>query len=85
MDSLPDFENQLRHELGLARTESDNAPLADRLLLPSLNIRGLQSATVGEAARNIIPTKATASIDIRLAKGNDPETMLDLVEAHIRD
>ena len=85
MDSLPDFDNQLRHELGLARTESGNALLAERLLLPSLNIRGLQSATVGEAARNIIPTKATASIDIRLAKGNDPETMLDLVEAHIRD
>ena len=85
MDSLPDFDNQLRHELGLARTESGNAPLADRLLLPSLNIRGLQSATVGEAARNIIPTEATASIDIRLAKGNDPEAMLDLVEAHIRE
>ena len=85
MDSLPDFDNQLRHELGLARTESGNALLADRLLLPSLNIRGLQSATVGEAARNIIPTEATASIDIRLAKGNDPEAMLDLVEAHIRE
>jgi acetylornithine deacetylase/succinyl-diaminopimelate desuccinylase-like protein len=85
MASLPDFDGELRRELGLARTEAENAPLADRLLLPSLNIRGLQSATVGDAARNIIPTEATASIDIRLAKGNDPEAMLDLVEAHIRD
>ena len=85
MASLPDFDDQLRRELGLARTEAENAPLADRLLLPSLNIRGLQSATVGEAARNIIPTEATASIDIRLAKGNDPDVMLDLVEAHIRE
>lgn len=85
MASLPDFDDQLRRELGLARTEVENAPLADRLLLPSLNIRGLQSATVGEAARNIIPTEATASIDIRLAKGNDPQAMLDLVEAHIRE
>jgi acetylornithine deacetylase/succinyl-diaminopimelate desuccinylase-like protein len=85
MASLPDFDDQLRRELGLARTEVENAPLADRLLLPSLNIRGLQSATVGEAARNIIPTEATASIDIRLAKGNDPQVMLDLVEAHIRE
>jgi len=83
MASLPDFDGQLRRELGLARTEAENASLADRLLLPSLNIRGLQSATVGDAARNIIPTEATASIDIRLAKGNDPEAMLDLVEAHI--
>ena len=83
MASLPDFDGHLRRELGLARTEAKNAPLADRLLLPSLNIRGLQSATVGDAARNIIPTEATASIDIRLAKGNDPEAMLDLVEAHV--
>jgi acetylornithine deacetylase/succinyl-diaminopimelate desuccinylase-like protein len=84
MASLPDFDGELRRQLGLAGTEAENAPLADRLLLPSLNIRGLQSAAVGPAARNIIPTEATVSIDIRLAKGNDPEAMLDLVEAHIR-
>jgi len=84
MASLPDFDGELRRQLGLAGTEAENAPLAERLLLPSLNIRGLQSAAVGPAARNIIPTEATVSIDIRLAKGNDPEAMLDLVEAHIR-
>jgi len=83
MAALPDFDGELRRELGLLATEADNASLAERLLIPSLNIRGLQSAAVGDAARNIIPTEATASIDIRLAKGNDPEEMLDLVEAHI--
>jgi len=39
---------------------------------------------VGETARNVIPTTATASIDVRLVKGNDPEAMLGLIEAHIR-
>ncbi len=82
--ALPDFDAELRRELGLAASEMKNAPLAERLLLPSLNLRGLVSATVGASARNVIPTQATASLDIRLVKGNDPEEMLDLVEAHIR-
>ncbi|MEE8585074.1 MAG: M20/M25/M40 family metallo-hydrolase [Acidobacteriota bacterium] len=81
---MPAFDDQLRAELGLAATENDNQPYMERLLIPSLNLRGLQSATVGPTARNIIPTKATASLDLRLVPGNDPQHMLDLVEAHIR-
>ncbi len=85
MATLPDYDGELRRELGLAETEAANAALAERLLIPSLNVHGMASAAVGEAARNIIPTEATASIDIRLAKGNDPAEMLDLVEAHVRE
>jgi acetylornithine deacetylase/succinyl-diaminopimelate desuccinylase-like protein len=83
LDAIPPVDEQMKQELGLARTEGD-APLAERLLLPSLNIRGMRSANVGEEARNVIPTHATASIDIRLVKGNDPDAMIDLVEDHIR-
>jgi len=83
IEALPDFDTQLRRELGLAATEGDNAPLIERILRPSLNIRGMQSATVGSTARNIVPPFADASIDIRLVKGNDPDEMLDLVERHI--
>lgn len=83
LDAIPPVDAQMQRELGLARTEGDD-PLAERLLLPSLNIRGLRSANVGDEARNVIPTEATASLDIRLVKGNDPEAMMDLVEDHIR-
>ncbi len=82
--ALPDYDRELRRELGLAATEAGNALLAERLLLPSLNVRGLVSAAVGPSARNIIPTEATASLDIRLAQGNDPAGILDRVEEHIR-
>jgi acetylornithine deacetylase/succinyl-diaminopimelate desuccinylase-like protein len=68
----------------LARAEG-GASLAERLLVPSLNVRGMASATVGSTARNIVPTTAEASIDIRLVKQNDPEGMIDLVERHIRE
>ena len=64
--------------------EAGGAPLAVRLLMPSLNIRGLQGGGVGDEAANVIPTHATASIDIRLSPGNDPEELMDRVEAHIR-
>lgn len=80
--TVPEVDEALMKELGLARTEGDGN-LTERLLLPSLNIRGLASADVGAKARNVIPSTATAAIDIRLVKGNDPEHMKNLVEAHI--
>ncbi len=84
LDNLPGYDEELKRELGLAWTEGEPETLAERLLLPSLTIRGLQSGNVGEKARNIIPATATATLGIRLVKGNDPEHMKDLVEAHIR-
>ncbi len=81
---LPDIDADLRRELGLTWTEGEGQSLAERLLLPSLTVKGLRSANVGAQARNVIPATATASLGIRLVKGNDPGAMLDLVEEHIR-
>jgi len=85
LDALPAIDEALRYELelGPGSTDGADASLAERLLLPSLNIRGMVSAAVGAGARNVIPTTATATLDIRLVKDNDPERMLDVVEAHI--
>jgi acetylornithine deacetylase/succinyl-diaminopimelate desuccinylase-like protein len=85
LSTVPAVDEALREELGLARTEGGGALLSERLLLPSLNVRGLGSGNVGDLARNVIPKTAIASIDVRLVKGNDPEAMLDLIESHIRD
>ncbi len=84
IDALPAPDEGLRRELGLAATEGGGAPLAERLLLPSLNVRGLAAGAVGDEARNVIPTEATASIDVRLVPDNDPADMLDRIEAHVR-
>ncbi|HEX9633379.1 MAG TPA: M20/M25/M40 family metallo-hydrolase [Gemmatimonadales bacterium] len=81
---LPDTDDQLRRELGLAHTEGQPASLAERLLLPALSVLGLASANVGPLASNVIPETATATLGLRLVKGNDPQRMLGLVEAHIR-
>ena len=84
LDALPDYDRELMEELGLAAVEGEGASLEERLLLPSLTVRGLASGNVGALARNVIPSTAEAVLGVRLVKGNDPEHMLDLVEAHIR-
>jgi acetylornithine deacetylase/succinyl-diaminopimelate desuccinylase-like protein len=81
---LPAWDRELMEELGLLWTEGAPASLAERLLLPSLTVRGLASGTVGARTRNVIPSTATAALGVRLVKGNEPDTMLDLLEAHIR-
>jgi acetylornithine deacetylase/succinyl-diaminopimelate desuccinylase-like protein len=82
---LPDYDEELKRELGLARTEGEPQTLPERLQLPSLTVRGLSSGGTGEYARNVIPATATAAIGVRLVKGNDPSHMRGLVEDHIRE
>ena len=84
LDAMPPVEPALLDRLGLAAAEVPGSRLLDRLMLPSLNVRGLRAADVGAAARNVIPASATASIDIRLAAGDDPERMLERVREHVR-
>lgn len=81
--AMPPVDDELRATFGLAETEMNNAPLAERMLLPALNLQGLKSAEIGAGAANVIPVSATASLGLRLALGDDPEGMLNLVEAHI--
>jgi acetylornithine deacetylase/succinyl-diaminopimelate desuccinylase-like protein len=82
--AVPPFEDELRRDLGLAASEGGDARYGERMALPSLNVRGFVSGSVGETARNVIPPEATASLDLRLVKGDDPEAMLELVAAHVR-
>lgn len=83
--TLPDVDDQIRADLGLTWTEHEGRSLIESYMYPTLTIRGLSSGNTGELARNVIPTTATASLGIRLAKGNQPEEMKDKVEAHIRN
>lgn len=82
--TLPDYDEEIRAGLGLKKTEFNNRPLIESLMYPTLTIRGMSSGNVGSLARNVIPTKAEASLDIRLAKGNGTTELLDKIEAHIR-
>ena len=84
LDAMPAVETGLLDRLGLAAAEVPGSRLLDRLMVPLLNVRGLRAADVGPGARNVIPAAATASIDIRLAAGDDPARMLERVREHVR-
>jgi acetylornithine deacetylase/succinyl-diaminopimelate desuccinylase-like protein len=81
--ALPAIEAALLDQLELAAPEVPGSRLVDRLMLPSLNIRGMVAGDVGTDARNVIPARASASVDIRLAAGDDPQRMLRLVREHV--
>ena len=81
--SVPDVDAALRHELALPATEGGDARLAERILLPALNLRGLAAGAVGEGAANAIPAEARASIDFRLVPDQTPARVRERVEAHL--
>jgi acetylornithine deacetylase/succinyl-diaminopimelate desuccinylase-like protein len=80
----PDVDRDLIRELSLGRTEGGGKKLVELINLPSLNIRGMASARIGAQASNVVPSTATATIDIRLVKGIDPATAARRVLEHIR-
>ncbi|HET6680943.1 MAG TPA: M20/M25/M40 family metallo-hydrolase [Gemmatimonadaceae bacterium] len=82
--ALPAVDSTLRSSLGLARTEADNALLAERLMLPALNVRGIDGGATGALSANVISTEARASIDFRLVPDQEPARVRELVEAHLR-
>jgi len=80
----PDVDRDLMRELSLGRTEGGGRKLVELLNYPSLNIRGMSSARTGGGASNVIPSTATATIDIRLVKGIDHAAAERRVLDHIR-
>jgi acetylornithine deacetylase/succinyl-diaminopimelate desuccinylase-like protein len=81
--NIPDVEGDLRREFQIATTEGEGRHLNELLLLPALNIRGIESGHVDGKASNTIQTEARASIDFRLVPNETPDSIKPLVERHI--
>ena len=80
----PQYDEELKKQLGLRRTEGGGKSLMELINLPSLNINGFSSGDVGALARNVIPTTASAVLDLRLVKGNDYRRQIQRLIDHIR-
>jgi acetylornithine deacetylase/succinyl-diaminopimelate desuccinylase-like protein len=78
--AMPAVETELRRQFQIARTEGES--LNERILLPALNVSGIQSGGVGEKASNTIQTSARAAIDFRLVPAQTPESVKARVERH---
>jgi acetylornithine deacetylase/succinyl-diaminopimelate desuccinylase-like protein len=80
---LPSSDSTLAATYGVAAAEGGDA-LANLVMLPAFNVRGLASGGVGEAAANAIPTEARASVDIRLVPDQRPAQVRASIEDHLR-
>jgi acetylornithine deacetylase/succinyl-diaminopimelate desuccinylase-like protein len=79
---LPDNDAALKKDLLLGASEG-NRTLAEAVLIPSLNIRGMASSGVGAQASNVVPATATAALDIRLVKGITTKHVVEKLRRHI--
>lgn len=84
MGAVPNMEASLKKELGIAKPDGDGASFMELMMIPTLNINGIQSANVGAMAGNIIPTKADAVLDLRMVRGNEVARQMQRVTDHIR-
>ena len=80
----PQYDEQLKTQLGIKRTEGGGRSLMELINVPSLNINGFASGDVGALARNVIPTTASAVLDLRLVRGNDQHRQVQRLIDHIR-
>lgn len=78
-----DDEAALRKRAGIARAERVGENYQEALQYPSLNVRGMASASVGAKAANIVPAEAVAEIDIRTTPETDGRRLFELLRSHI--
>ncbi|HZI60292.1 MAG TPA: M20/M25/M40 family metallo-hydrolase [Pyrinomonadaceae bacterium] len=80
----PKYDEELKKQLGLKRVEGGGKTLMELINVPSLNINGFGSGDIGALARNVIPTTASAVLDLRLVKGNDHNRQTQRLVDHIK-
>jgi acetylornithine deacetylase/succinyl-diaminopimelate desuccinylase-like protein len=80
----PAYDEKLKRELSLGRTEGAGKSLLELINQPSLNVNGLTSAETGALSRNVIPTTAVAALDLRLVLGTDYRRQIERLVAHVR-
>jgi acetylornithine deacetylase/succinyl-diaminopimelate desuccinylase-like protein len=80
--AMPPVEAQLKTAMGLGRTIGP-ARLADGYMNPTLNVRAIHAGDEGPNAANAIATDANASFDFRLAPGEKPAHVHELLENYL--
>ena len=82
--TVPDDAAALLKRTGIARPDAVGANYQEALQYPSLNIRGMQAAAVGDKAANIIPHLAVAELDLRTTPEADSAYLIALLQRHIK-
>ena len=80
---IPSVAAQMKSELKFINEEMPGFSLADAIMMPSLNINGMQGGNVGPKASNVITVSASAVLDLRLVLGNDYKRQQQKVVDHL--
>ena len=82
----PFDREEFAQSVGLPTTDiQDGTDYGRRLMFePTFNIAGFSSGHTGEGLRTIIPSSAAVRLDARLVADQDPDRVLELLEAHAR-
>ena len=83
LEGVPSEDLSIKLRTQIAMTDKVGNTYQESIQYPSLNIRGMQSGWVGKEARTIIPSTATAEMDIRLVLESDPVFLIEGVKKHI--
>jgi acetylornithine deacetylase/succinyl-diaminopimelate desuccinylase-like protein len=79
-----DDEAAIRRRTGIKAADLVGANLQEALQYPSLNVRGMAAASVGDKAANIIPHQAVADLDLRTTPETPPDYLFGLIQKHVQ-
>lgn len=83
--SLPWDEDAYREETGVPAPwgESGFSTLERQSIRPTVEVNGLGGGYAGEGSKTVIPAGAFAKLTCRLVPDQEPDRILELVEAHL--
>lgn len=82
--ALPFDSKEAARTSGLEDLPLDGATYYRRISMsPTFNISGLLSGYSGEGIKTVIPSIATAKLDLRLVVNQDPDEILERVRRHV--
>lgn len=82
--AIPSVDAQLQDALSLGRVEGAGKRIEMTIMQPAINIVGFQAGGVDDQARNIILSKARASLDLRLVPVQTIDHVKKTIEAHFK-
>ncbi|PWL38273.1 acetylornithine deacetylase [Flagellimonas aquimarina] len=83
LNQVPEDMEVIKTTLGISQPDMVGETYQESLQYPSLNIRGLKAAWVGEEVRTLIPSEVIVEIDMRLVPESNGKRLMNLLKQHI--
>lgn len=83
LNQVPEDMELIKTSLGISQPDMVGETYQESLQYPSLNIRGLKAAWVGQDVRTLIPSEVIAEIDMRLVPESDGKRLMESLKTYI--